>query len=811
MHPSTTRALVLLPHNTESRWWPLTRGLQPLIEWPGHSPVLRQWGVGGWGMTETTQDMILFMFPPSLGLTVRTSPLARLHEGEYVMKPVFTPPSGEDREGDWVSQSVVLKVLDDYDPESGDTHICVGEMVKARWPRPSSRDAPFMSAAPFEWYKTRALDRGKPWWILPECCILLGKPGQNWVSHQTGGDKPKITIDLLTLNRAVSEYAASHGLTSFEGAATEEEAPAAGRSALHSGAFTAPPSIEQADRVPKRDRRGEDRRVRSEEATASERVERLRKCEEGCDHAALTSKTITVRCRGWPAGTCQRVVHSSCIGLSKSQAISCAYLCTSCTMASLSPAPDATPAQRSKLEQVARKRVLEGMICRLARNSQGFVTLENYIVSIEKEFAIGSPLKSVPSFKFFLSWLCDQGYNSSLDTHCRSAGTLMRIRGMPNLSTDKEVLVWIKYLKKVYGEHHDPDTPLPWVLFQICWQIIQSRLSAPGCCREILLREMIQIYLEFVGGLRIGEVSGSGQGHGLTFEDMVWGVEEDGSTFVEIVLQHSKTALFCEEVVMTGECEGSIDVIWAIEEYVKASGLRVITTECGSVEGTRIYEKRVEYKVCRVSLEGFTQPQMHTLTRSLKGSGDYEFATPQYKSWLEERINSRKDAEDDLLRFINITGGSEERCQLWATRLAALGFHSSVIAGPLARATRRINSIGSSTVYLLTHMPADATSAGKSVRDLINQSLLVYHAQVREGKRVRDTDVEKLVSPIWASHSFRRGGTKKAQSLMHRSGATAELIDMHFRWRSKELRRKMQNHYGGIKPRLWRLLVTKFF
>jgi hypothetical protein len=46
---------------------------------------------------------------------------------------------------------------------------------------------------------------------------------------------------------------------------------------------------------------------------------------------------------------------------------------------------------------------------------------------------------------------------------------------------------------------------------------------------------------------------------------------------------------------------------------------------------------------------------------------------------------------------------------------------------------------------------------------------------------------------------------------MHRSGATAELIDMHFRWRSKELRRKMQNHYGGIKPRLWRLLVTKFF
>jgi hypothetical protein len=46
---------------------------------------------------------------------------------------------------------------------------------------------------------------------------------------------------------------------------------------------------------------------------------------------------------------------------------------------------------------------------------------------------------------------------------------------------------------------------------------------------------------------------------------------------------------------------------------------------------------------------------------------------------------------------------------------------------------------------------------------------------------------------------------------MHVYQATADLIDLHFRWRSKKLKKKLQNVYGGIRPVNWRLEVTQAF
>ena len=50
-----------------------------------------------------------------------------------------------------------------------------------------------------------------------------------------------------------------------------------------------------------------------------------------------------------------------------------------------------------------------------------------------------------------------------------------------------------------------------------------------------------------------------------------------------------------------------------------------------------------------------------------------------------------------------------------------------------------------------------------------------------------------------ATCTVRRAGTSKA---------TDEDIDLHFRWRLRELLRKMQVHYSGIRPLLQRLQVT---
>ena len=59
-------------------------------------------------------------------------------------------------------------------------------------------------------------------------------------------------------------------------------------------------------------------------------------------------------------------------------------------------------------------------------------------------------------------------------------------------------------------------------------------------------------------------------------------------------------------------------------------------------------------------------------------------------------------------------------------------------------------------------------------------------------------------------HGARRGGTQaaKARIAAGTSKATDEDIDLHFRWRLRELLRKMQVHYSGIRPLLQRLQVT---
>ena len=59
-------------------------------------------------------------------------------------------------------------------------------------------------------------------------------------------------------------------------------------------------------------------------------------------------------------------------------------------------------------------------------------------------------------------------------------------------------------------------------------------------------------------------------------------------------------------------------------------------------------------------------------------------------------------------------------------------------------------------------------------------------------------------------HGRRRGGTQAAMAAvaLGTSKANKDDIDLHFRWRLKELMRKMQVHYSGTRPLAQRLNVT---
>ena len=211
-------------------------------------------------------------------------------------------------------------------------------------------------------------------------------------------------------------------------------------------------------------------------------------------------------------------------------------------------------------------------------------------------------------------------------------------------------------------------------------------------------------------------------------------------------------------------------------------------------------------------VHSLTQALISILDSSLQASSDPALSDVRYRGWLKERISERQGAEDDLLRFVNVAGGpSWKAVDQWTLLLSSRGLLCTTIAGPLLRATRQQAGAFSAKVQRVTHMPLGVSQAGKLIKELIEAGHALYLKKVRAKEMLPDADTEKIVQAKWASHSCRRGGTRKAQKHMGVSGATGELIDMHFRWRSKAIKKKMQNHYGGIKPRLWRLKVTSGF
>ena len=284
--------------------------------------------------------------------------------------------------------------------------------------------------------------------------------------------------------------------------------------------------------------------------------------------------------------------------------------------------------------------------------------------------------------------------------------------------------------------------------------------------------------------------------------DLAWGTEE-GEGFIECALHHSKTAFFTKDMVTVDKSVDGPDFRGALEGCIQALGLPIIRN---------LDEHHTEYYVCRVCLESITPALISILDSSLQASSDPALSDVRYRGWLKERISERQGAEDDLLRFVNVAGGpSWKAVDQWTLLLSSRGLLCTTTAGPLLRATRQQAGAFSAKVQRVTHMPLGVSQAGKLIKELIEAGHALYLKKVRAKEMLPDADTEKIVQAKWASHSCRRGGTRKAQKHMGVSGATGELIDMHFRWRSKAIKKKMQNHYGGIKPRLWRLKVTTGF
>jgi hypothetical protein len=105
-------------------------------------------------------------------------------------------------------------------------------------------------------------------------------------------------------------------------------------------------------------------------------------------------------------------------------------------------------------------------------------------------------------------------------------------------------------------------------------------------------------------------------------------------------------------------------------------------------------------------------------------------------------------------------------------------------------------------------MPLACASLGADLKTIFTEA----HRLVLERGAASPEDLPgcSVEDAKWATHSCRRGGTRRARRTRG-TRVTEVMIDLHFRWRVRELRAQMQRHYAGDDPRAERCAVTAGF
>eukprot|EP00966_Prymnesium_polylepis_P114668 2649875-Prymnesium_polylepis.2 len=140
----------------------------------------------------------------------------------------------------------------------------------------------------------------------------------------------------------------------------------------------------------------------------------------------------------------------------------------------------------------------------------------------------------------FLLWLITKKERAhSLDTVWRSAGSLMGRTGRPNLTKSAEVKAYYTHLRELHGEESHPRKALTRRMVRHLFDSVLERFIGKSL---LLKRTRLFLALVVMMGVRVGEVMGGGDGHGLLANNLVILRNlTTGEELVEALVEHSKT------------------------------------------------------------------------------------------------------------------------------------------------------------------------------------------------------------------------------------------------------------------------------
>ena len=324
--------------------------------------------------------------------------------------------------------------------------------------------------------------------------------------------------------------------------------------------------------------------------------------------------------------------------------------------------------------------------------------------------------------------------------------------------------------------------------------------TLPEVSKSLCARSLVMGTLEVIGGVRVGEACGGGDGHGALANDLCimnpLGEAPGGaSETCELWLADSKTA-FARYVNFVGKSHG-IGIAGA--EYIRAlwkeSGWKI-----DSLVEDGMQVERPDYWVVRISLLDMTDAQVAKLARAIGGAKDGDVAL-QAKATLvklQQRRNAHTLGEER--KYVNVAGGPRDGPQLRTAEalMRANGLHTFMdkVPGPLLSSTHGRR---------LSHMPLAVDSSYTHLIGALRKAWVISEAMDDPDPEL---DLDGLEKPKWRHHTFRRSSDRFARETMEDTGVSKEDIDDQFGSDQAQRAKVQQLRYAGRAKRSQRAKIS---
>lgn len=531
---------------------------------------------------------------------------------------------------------------------------------------------------------------------------------------------------------------------------------------------------------------------------SAERVAVLRCCVEGRCRVDETQEQRTFCRKG-----CGRGVHvMQCLQMSKHRASLGSFVCGECR------ADEIAPHSCSAVPRLIHEGDVSALL-ELATGAEGTASNHSDYTRLERLWveemcggedgatpgSVVLPRHSEQSYIAFLHWLVrDADRKRSFSTIVRASTGVFAKLELTNWAGTKRVKAVIKELEQSHGVEAVPCTHATRRILTI---VMEDTLPA-RCGGGLLTRSSVQVVLEVMGGVRVGEACGGGDGHGALANHLTiarpMGAErgcEDETC--ELWLADSKTG-FSRYVNFVGKSRGiGMEAAKLIRSLWAESGVRVVE----SIEDGLLVE-RPDYSVVRVSILDMDETTFMKMLKVITGCTAALIAKHAKASVFYAKLRRKAKGKGEEHKYVNVAGGTLDEANAAAEtlRAAGMGRYLDVVPGPLLRATRG---------HLLTHMPlvpeSSYTHIMGAIEDAYEQSSLMAEPDP-------ELDLAGLEKPKWGHHTLRRTGDKVARDTQDVTGAEKGEIDDQFGWNQRERAKDSQLHYAGRRDRSRRARIT---